>query len=114
LTLSPPDPTGPDQHALLKEHLVTNTTLPERGVVFWPVGTGDSTTVVVDEEHVLQIDLRDFAAAEVPTILSPRWPTYRPLSQASDTTTRDATDAPIPLALQEVSTRWLPGREPPC
>jgi hypothetical protein len=38
---------------------MTDTTLPDQGVVFWPVGTGDSTTVVVDEEHVLQVpDLR--------------------------------------------------------
>jgi beta-lactamase superfamily II metal-dependent hydrolase len=43
---------------------MTNTRLPERGVVFWPVGSGDSTTVVVDEEHVLQIDLRDTVAAD--------------------------------------------------
>jgi hypothetical protein len=35
---------------LLKEQSVTNTSLPDRGVVFWPVGTGDSTAVVVDGE----------------------------------------------------------------
>lgn len=33
--------------------------LPEVGAVFWPVGTGDSTTVVVREDVVLQIDLND-------------------------------------------------------
>jgi hypothetical protein len=43
---------------------MTDTTLPDRGVVFWPVGTGDSTTVVLDEEHVLQVDLRDQVAAD--------------------------------------------------
>jgi beta-lactamase superfamily II metal-dependent hydrolase len=43
---------------------MTDTTLPDRGVVFWPVGTGDSTTVVLDEEHVLQVDLRDLVAAD--------------------------------------------------
>jgi hypothetical protein len=43
---------------------MTDTRLPERGVVFWPVGSGDSTTVVVDEELVLQVDLRDMAAAD--------------------------------------------------
>ncbi len=43
---------------------MTYTELPERGVVFWPVGTGDSTTVVVDDEHVLQVDLRDMASAD--------------------------------------------------
>jgi hypothetical protein len=61
--LPPPDPTGLELARLLKEQSVTNTSLPERGVVFWPVGTGDSTTVVVDDQHVLQVDLRDMAAA---------------------------------------------------
>jgi hypothetical protein len=37
---------------------------PERGVIFWPVGTGDSTTVVVDEERWVQIDLHHLAAAD--------------------------------------------------
>jgi beta-lactamase superfamily II metal-dependent hydrolase len=31
--------------------------LPPRGFVFWPVGTGDSTTIVVDKETVIQVDL---------------------------------------------------------
>jgi hypothetical protein len=31
--------------------------LPQRGFVFWPVGTGDSTTIVIDEKTVIQIDL---------------------------------------------------------
>jgi hypothetical protein len=43
---------------------MTETSLPRKGVVFWPVGTGDSTTVVVDDEHVLQVDLHDMAAAD--------------------------------------------------
>lgn len=38
--------------------------LPARGVVFWPVGTGDSTTVVVDDLVVLQVDLHDMAKAD--------------------------------------------------
>ncbi len=34
------------------------TKLPERGFVFWPVGTGDSTTVVIREDDItMQIDL---------------------------------------------------------
>jgi hypothetical protein len=37
---------------------------PERGIVFWPVGVGDSTTVVIDEDTVLQIDLHHLKAAE--------------------------------------------------
>ncbi len=31
--------------------------LPEQGIVFWPVGNGDSTTIVVDSESCLQVDL---------------------------------------------------------
>lgn len=38
--------------------------LPARGVVFWPVGTGDSTTVVIDDLVVLQVDLHDMAKAD--------------------------------------------------
>ena len=33
--------------------------LPELGVVFWPVGTGDSSTVVVSEDVLVQVDLND-------------------------------------------------------
>ncbi|WP_328512859.1 hypothetical protein OHB25_59415 [Streptomyces mirabilis] len=38
--------------------------LPEQGVVFWPVGTGDSTTIVLGDGLVMQIDLRDMKAAD--------------------------------------------------
>jgi hypothetical protein len=38
--------------------------LPERGVVFWPVGTGDSTTIVLGDGLVMQVDLRDMKAAD--------------------------------------------------
>jgi beta-lactamase superfamily II metal-dependent hydrolase len=38
--------------------------LTQRGVVFWPVGSGDSTTIVVDDETVVQVDLRDMAKAD--------------------------------------------------
>ncbi|MCH7727429.1 MAG: hypothetical protein IH991_13245 [Planctomycetes bacterium] len=38
--------------------------LPSKGFVFWPVGTGDSTTVCVDDEVVMQIDLHDLDAAD--------------------------------------------------
>lgn len=37
---------------------------PQIGAVFWPVGTGDSTTVVVSDELVLQVDLHDMAKAD--------------------------------------------------
>jgi hypothetical protein len=40
--------------------------MPLRGIMFWPVGTGDSTTIVVDDEHVVQVDLHDMAKADEP------------------------------------------------
>lgn len=41
-----------------------STELPELGVVFWPVGTGDSSTVVVTDEVLVQVDLNDRATAD--------------------------------------------------
>ncbi len=38
--------------------------LPEKGFVFWPIGTGDSTTIMVDEDTAMQIDLRHTAKSE--------------------------------------------------
>lgn len=38
--------------------------LPDRGAVFWPVGSGDSTTVVIDDDTVLQVDVHDMAKAD--------------------------------------------------
>lgn len=35
-----------------------------RGFIFWPVGCGDSTTIVIDAETVMQVDLRHMAAAD--------------------------------------------------
>jgi beta-lactamase superfamily II metal-dependent hydrolase len=43
---------------------MTSTQLPDQGLVFWPVGTGDSTTIVIDDEHVVQVDLHDMAIAD--------------------------------------------------
>ena len=37
--------------------------LPDRGFVFWPVGSGDSTTIVIDDEHVVQVDLRQMESS---------------------------------------------------
>lgn len=37
---------------------------PDRGFIFWPVGTGDSTTVVVDDGVVVQIDLHHVEDSE--------------------------------------------------
>ena len=41
-----------------------NLALPSQGFVFWPVGTGDSTTIAVTEDVVLQVDLRHMKAAD--------------------------------------------------
>ena len=38
--------------------------LPERGIIFWPVGCGDSTTVVVDADTVVQIDIHHVEDSE--------------------------------------------------
>jgi hypothetical protein len=38
--------------------------LPDRGFIFWYVGCGDSTTVVLDSDTVLQIDLHHVGASE--------------------------------------------------
>jgi hypothetical protein len=38
--------------------------LPDSGFIFWPVGNGDSTTVVVDPETVVQIDVHNLDCAE--------------------------------------------------
>ena len=38
--------------------------LPRRGLVFWPVGNGDSTTIVVDAETYLQVDLNHLEKSE--------------------------------------------------
>lgn len=40
------------------------TDIPPRGYVFWPVGNGDSTTVVVDADLTLQIDLNHTTSGE--------------------------------------------------
>ena len=31
--------------------------LPDRGLVFWPVGNGDSTTIAIDADNFIQVDL---------------------------------------------------------
>ena len=37
---------------------------PARGLVFWPVGNGDSTTIVVDSKTYLQVDLNHLEKSE--------------------------------------------------
>jgi hypothetical protein len=43
---------------------MTDANFPTRGAIFWTVGTGDSSTIVIDDEHVLQVDLHDMAKAD--------------------------------------------------
>ena len=38
--------------------------LPKRGLVFWPVANGDSTTVVIDSKTHLQVDLNHLEKSE--------------------------------------------------
>ena len=38
--------------------------LPARGLVFWPVGNGDSTTIIIDSKTCLQIDLNHIEKSE--------------------------------------------------
>ena len=38
--------------------------LPSRGLVYWPVGNGDSTTIVVDSATYLQVDLNHLEKSE--------------------------------------------------
>ena len=41
-----------------------NLDIPSQGFVFWPVGTGDSTTIAVTDEVFLQVDLRHMKSAD--------------------------------------------------
>jgi beta-lactamase superfamily II metal-dependent hydrolase len=38
--------------------------LPEQGFVFWPVGSGDSTTIAVGDDVFMQVDLRHLTCAD--------------------------------------------------
>ena len=38
--------------------------LPESGFTFWNVGTGDSTVVSINDEHVVLVDIRHLESAE--------------------------------------------------
>lgn len=43
---------------------MTTIDLPARGFIFWPVGCGDSTTVKVNDNVVMQVDIHHLAAAD--------------------------------------------------
>lgn len=53
-----------DSNRLERLIMVESSGLPARGVVFWPVGTGDSISVVVNDDIVMQVDLHDMAKAD--------------------------------------------------
>ncbi|MCI0393112.1 MAG: hypothetical protein MOB07_30640 [Acidobacteria bacterium] len=38
--------------------------LPSQGFVYWPVGSGDSTTIAIDDKTTIQVDLRHLTAAD--------------------------------------------------
>jgi hypothetical protein len=38
--------------------------LPSRGFVFWPVGNGDSTTITIDKDTVIQVDINHLESSE--------------------------------------------------
>jgi len=38
--------------------------LPSRGFVFWAVGNGDSTTIAIDEDTVIQVDINHIESSE--------------------------------------------------
>lgn len=40
------------------------TDLPTTGLVFWPVGTGDSTTILLTDDAIIQVDLNHLVDAE--------------------------------------------------
>ena len=54
-------------------------TLPKRGLVFWPVANGDSTTVVVDSETNLQVDLNHLEKSE--DVEDPTWSVVEELGE---------------------------------
>jgi len=37
---------------------------PEKGYIFWPVGNGDSSTIVIDEGVFFQLDINHMAKSE--------------------------------------------------
>lgn len=45
---------------------MTSWDLPNRGVAFWPVGNGDSITIAVDKDTVIQVDVNHVMDAEDP------------------------------------------------
>ena len=38
--------------------------IPSKGIIFWPVGTGDSSTIFMNENVAVQIDIHHMAQSE--------------------------------------------------
>lgn len=57
----------------------SNIKRPSIGYIFWPVGNGDSSTIVVDEKTTMQIDLNNVQAADDDE--DPRTPVIERLSK---------------------------------
>ena len=83
--------------------------LPDRGIVFWAVGVGDSTTVVVNDEAILQIDLHHLEAAEEED--DPRVPIVDRLVESFPSATASPTWRPSP---PPTSTRTTSSASPSC
>lgn len=41
-----------------------STKLPTKGFVFWPVGTGDSSSICIDKDTVVQVDLNQLECSK--------------------------------------------------
>lgn len=63
---------GPHRRQLWRYQQVKRTELPDQGLVFSPVGAGDSTTVLVNRDIIIQVDLNHLEAAKSDD--DPRWP----------------------------------------
>jgi beta-lactamase superfamily II metal-dependent hydrolase len=49
---------------LMPDQKTMNIKLPSQGFVYWPVGSGDSTTIAIDDKTTIQVDLRHLNAAD--------------------------------------------------
>jgi beta-lactamase superfamily II metal-dependent hydrolase len=49
---------------LMPDQKKMNIELPSQGFIYWPVGSGDSTTIAIDDKTTIQVDLRHLTAAD--------------------------------------------------
>src|SRR5258708_4169080 len=50
-------------HLFVLRSIMSENQFPDQSVIFHPVGTGDSTTIMIDNEHVIQVDLHHMESA---------------------------------------------------